>query len=210
MNTKKLIGMVIGVILFAALVAGATFAWLTFAVDVTNSTLTGSSRNFTFTYEEGTAIDELLPLSQTPARNSITAGKGYVTVSASKADETPRASSFKLILNVTSNDIGIDGLIRYAVCRSNTVTDCDNTVSTAIPTAGTDGGPFVAVGTITNTTGAQELYNDTTTFTSERAATGNYYIYFWIDASIITEANFSSAEGKTFAGNIYAEATQGE
>ena len=208
MNTKKLIGMVIGVILFAALIAGATFAWLSFTANITNATLTGSSRNFTFTYAEGTAISELLPLTQTPARNAITSGKGYVTVSASKAEHTPRASSFKLILNITTTEIGVTGLIRYAVCRNATASNCDNAASTTIPSTISD--DFVAIGTVNNTTGTQILYNDTQTFTNEGEATGNYYVYFWIDASLITSANLSSAEGKRFAGHIYAEATQGE
>lgn len=208
MNTKKIIGMVIGIILFAALIAGATFAWLTFTANITNANLTGSSRNFTFTYAQGTAISELLPLTQTPARNAITTGKGYITVAASKAANTPRASSFKLILNITETEIEVAGLIRYAVCLSSTAANCNNSVSTAIPS--TTSSTFVAVGTVNNTTGAQTLYTDTTTFTNVGAATGNYYIYFWIDASVINEDNLASAEGKSFAGHIYAEATQGE
>jgi len=209
MNTKKLIGMVIGIILFAALIAGATFAWLSFTANITNANLTGSSRNFTFTYAQGTAISELLPLTQTPARNAITSGKGYITVSATKTANTPRASSFKLILNITETEVGVPGLIRFAVCRHATASNCNNAVSTAIP-ATTPSGGFVAVGTVNNTTGTQILYNDTDTFKNAGAATGNYYIYFWIDASLITSANLSSAEGKKFAGHIYAEATQGE
>ena len=208
MNTKKLIGMVIGIILFAALIAGATFAWLSFTANITNANLTGSSRNFTFTYAQGTAISELLPLTQTPARNAITSGKGYITVSASKAANTPRASSFKLILNITETEVGVPGLIRFAVCRHATASNCNNTVSTAIPASAE--GNFVAVGTVNNTTGTQILYNDTDTFTSAGAATGNYYVYFWVDASVINEGNLASAEGKKFAGHIYAEATQGE
>lgn len=208
MNTKKLIGMVIGIILFAALIAGATFAWLSFTANITNANLTGSSRNFTFTYAQGTAISELLPLTQTPARNAITSSKGYITVSASKAANTPRASSFKLILNITETEVEVPGLIRFAVCRHATASNCNNTVSTAIPASAS--GNFVAVGTVNNTTGTQILYNDTDTFTSAGAATGNYYVYFWIDASVINEDNLASAEGKRFAGHIYAEATQGE
>lgn len=208
MNTKKLIGMVIGIILFAALIAGATFAWLSFTANITNANLTGSSRNFTFTYAQGTAISELLPLTQTPARNAITSSKGYITVSASKAANTPRASSFKLILNITETEVGVPGLIRFAVCRHATASNCNNSVSTAIPASAS--GNFVAVGTVNNTTGAQTLYDDTTTFTNAGAATGNYYVYFWIDASVINEDNLASAEGKKFAGHIYAEATQGE
>ena len=200
--------MVIGIILFAALIAGATFAWLSFTANITNANLTGSSRNFTFTYAQGTAISELIPLTQTPAKNATTSGKGYITVSASKAANTPRASSFKLILNITETEVGVPGLIRYAVCRNATASNCNNAVSTAIPASASEN--FVAVGTVNNTTGTQILYNDTDTFTSAGAATGNYYVYFWIDASVINEGNLASAEGKTFAGHIYAEATQGE
>lgn len=36
MDKKKLIGTIIGVTMFAALIAGATFAWLTFSATITN------------------------------------------------------------------------------------------------------------------------------------------------------------------------------
>lgn len=207
MNTKKLLGMIIGIVLFAALIAGATFAWLQFAANVTNPNANGTSRNFTFTYAQGTAITELLPLTQTPNRNSFTASKGYLTLAASKVANTPRASSFKIILNKTTNEVGVTGMIRFAVCRSATASNCNNASGT-IPNATNTN--FVAVGTVSNSTGSQVLYDDTSTFNGTTAATGNYYIYFWIDASVITEANQSSAEGKKFVGHVYAEATQGE
>ena len=59
MDKKKLIGTIIGVAMFAALIAGATFAFLSFTATVTNSTYNGTSMNFLVDYTKGTAITGL-------------------------------------------------------------------------------------------------------------------------------------------------------
>lgn len=209
MNTKKLIGMILGVTMFAALIAGATFAFLTLTATVTNNAYTNlASRNFTFSYTNGSAISEFILLTQTPARNSITATKGYLTLDISKSTNSAKASSFVINLHKTTWQPTVTGLVRYAVCRSDTASDCNNTVATTIPASAT--GNWVAVGTIDNSTGDQALYTDTTTFNVIGAKTAHYYIYFWIDASVINETNLSGADNKTIDGYVFAEATQGE
>ena len=50
MDKKKLIGTIIGVTMFAALIAGATFAWLTFNATITEGTYNAASMNFLVDY----------------------------------------------------------------------------------------------------------------------------------------------------------------
>ena len=45
MNQKKLIGTIIGVLFFAVLIAGATFAWFTFSVNVSNGNYNAATGN---------------------------------------------------------------------------------------------------------------------------------------------------------------------
>jgi len=211
MDKKKLIGMIIGITMFAALIAGATFAWLTFTANFSNNTINASTRNFTFSYTQGTAVSNLIWTTSAPARNIITTGNGYITLAATKTARTPEASSFKIILQKDTMEIAVAGLIKYAVCRSNTASDCNNSATSTIPTSVS--GNWVAVGTVTTATGAQTLYDDTTTFNvySETASvTGNYYVYFWLDSAVLTNSNMASAQGKKMVGYVYAEAVQGE
>ena len=61
MNKQKLIGTIIGVIFFVALIAGATFAWLTFNATVTNGAYNGTTQNFVINYTKGKDIDSVPP-----------------------------------------------------------------------------------------------------------------------------------------------------
>ena len=53
MDKKKIIGAIIGVTLFAVLIAGATYAWLSAAVDVNNGIYQASTGNFLIDYNGG-------------------------------------------------------------------------------------------------------------------------------------------------------------
>lgn len=224
MDKKKFIGTIVGVIFFVALIAGATFAWLTFNANVNNGNYAGSTLNFTYNYTTGNKVESINILSATPARNAITAGAGYVALTASKPDGTAKASKFDLILKKTDvklkdsnlEPINDSNVVRYAVCKSTTAANCNNSVSTAIPSTTND--TWVALGTITTGTGDQLLYSDkddpnTTninegSFSVEGAATAYYYIYFWVNGDAITSANQDKVIGKSFAGYIYATSEQ--
>lgn len=207
MNKQKLIGTIIGVIFFVALIAGATFAWLTFNATVTNGTYDGTSLNFTYTYAGGNAVSSITMLGATPARNSIKDTAGYIVLTASKAANTAKASSFNIKLHKTSSSITPESVIRYAVCKG-TAANCDNTVSTTIPSTTND--TFVAYGQLGTWDGSSDitLYSDTSTFAAEGAASATYYVYLWIDGSLITSENQSSIIGKAFSGYIHASSTQ--
>ena len=206
MDKKKFIGTIVGVIFFVALIAGATFAWLTFNASVTNGNYAGSTLNFTYNYTTGTDVTKINILTATPARNAITAGTGYVALTASKPAGSAKASKFDLILKKTTNEIGVSNVVKYAVCKSATATDCNNSASTAIPSATNT--TWVALGTISTGTTDQTLYSDTSSFAAEGAATANYYVYFWINGDAITTANQNNVVGKSFAGYIYAKSEQ--
>lgn len=206
MDKKKFIGTIVGVIFFVALIAGATFAWLTFNASVTNGNYAGSTLNFTYNYTTGTDVTKINILTATPARNAITAGTGYVALTASKPAGSAKASKFDLILKKTTNEIGVSNVVKYAVCKSATATDCNNSASTAIPSATNT--TWVALGTISTGTTDQTLYSDTTSFAAEGAATANYYVYFWINGDAIITGNQNQVVGKSFAGYIYATSQQ--
>ena len=116
MDKKKLIGLFIGVMMFAALIAGATFAGLTLEANTTNNVISGTSRDFTFAYKKGTDIANLIWTTSFPPRNVISEGNGYITIDVTKAEKIPEASSFKILLNKTTMEIGVANLIKYAVC----------------------------------------------------------------------------------------------
>ena len=206
MDKKKFIGTIVGVIFFVALIAGATFAWLTFNASVTNGNYAGSTLNFTYNYTTGTDVTKINILTATPARNAITAGTGYVALTASKPAGSAKASKFDLILKKTTNEIGVSNVVKYAVCKSATATDCNNSASTAIPSATNT--TWVALGTISTGTTDQTLYSDTSSFAAEGAATANYYVYFWINGDAIITGNQNQVVGKSFAGYIYAKSEQ--
>lgn len=206
MDKKKFIGTIVGVIFFVALIAGATFAWLTFNASVTNGNYAGSTLNFTYNYTTGTDVTKINILTATPARNAITAGTGYVALTASKPAGSAKASKFDLILKKTTNEIGVSNVVKYAVCKSATATDCNNSASTAIPSATNT--TWVALGTISTGTTDQTLYSDTTSFAAEGAATANYYVYFWVNGDAIITGNQNQVVGKSFAGYIYATSQQ--
>ena len=217
MNKQKLIGTIIGVIFFAALIAGATFAWLTFNATVTNGTYNGTSLNFTYTYEGGNAVNAISILGATPARNSITVenvnsttiNHGYIVLTASKATNTAGASSFNIKLHKTSSSISPESVIRYAVCKgTEDDANCKNSVSTAIPS--TTNTTFVAYGQLGTWDSNTDitLYSDTSTFANEGAASATYYVYLWIDGTLVTSTNQSSIIGQSFSGYIHASSTQ--
>ena len=206
LDKKKFIGTIVGVIFFVALIAGATFAWLTFNASVTNGNYAGSTLNFTYNYTTGTDVTKINILTATPARNAITAGTGYVALTASKPAGSAKASKFDLILKKTTNEIGVSNVVKYAVCKSATATDCNNSASTAIPSATNT--TWVALGTISTGTTDQTLYSDTSSFAAEGAATANYYVYFWVNSDAIITGNQNQVVGKSFAGYIYATSQQ--
>lgn len=180
MENKKLVGTIVGVVFFVALIAGATFAWLTFTINVTNNTISSGSMNFSVNYSNGNGSITDAPILATATPE--TASK--VTITANKvAGSAP--GNLTLYLNVSNteiNDLIKDGAINYAVCIG-TCTD----FSTA------------TTGTIT-TLDKKALLSNTPLQSSATA----YNVYFWLDGAIISDEHIN----QQFSGYISAEATQ--
>ncbi len=214
MDNKKLIGTIVGVIGFVALIAGATFAWLTTTVNVTNGTYNAKSKNFVITYAGANQISNPIMLAQantlkanmTTATSATVSDDAWAAVTASKTENDAAASSFKIKLAISDNTLTTNSIV-YAVCKS----DCPATAlisaintSATTPTA-TCGSGVAACGVIKGGSKTEvTLYNDTSTFNKETAANATYNIYVWYDGPTITDADV----GKKFAGYIYAEASQ--
>ena len=112
MSNKKLIGTIIGVIAFAALISGATFAWLTYAVNVTGGTYNGASTNFVVNYTKGTDISDV-PILTSP---TVSTARSLV-VSANKTS-TSVDGTLSIKLTTTSSDIlTTSGAIKYKACQ---------------------------------------------------------------------------------------------
>ena len=154
MSNKKLIGTIIGVIAFVALISGATFAWLTYAVNVTGGTYNGASTIFVVNYTKGTDISDV-PILTSP---TVSTARSLV-VSANKTS-TSVDGTLSIKLTTTSSDIlTTSGAIKYKACQG----ECADLTSN--------------VGTVT-ASGTVEIFSG-----ALQSSATSYYVYFWIDAA---------------------------
>lgn len=131
MNTKKLIGTILGVILFAALIAGATFAWLSGDVTINNTQILDAQiTNFVIDYKTGSHITKLPIVDSTKAKaGTVTATNGGtlsgaevpVTAIVIKRNGTattiPDGHAAIWLNTETDNQLTKDSVVRWAVCR---------------------------------------------------------------------------------------------
>ena len=212
MDTKKLLGTIIGVIMFALLIVGATFAWLTLAANITNGNYAVGTKNFIINYVGGSAISNTVQTSNattveiTTEANANATTDGWLAVTASKAATSAKASDFTIKLHVTSNTLTTKALT-YAVCKGACPTGVAlATVSGEIATCGTG---VASCGTIAGNQSNKDivLHTDNETFNVDGAVSETTYnIYIWLDSSTIVAADI----GKSFSGYIHASATQGD
>lgn len=212
MDKTKLIGTILGVIMFAALIVGATYAWLTISATVTNGNYTLSSKNFIIDYSGGSQISNTVMTSNatiasiTSETTAATETDGWLAVTASKTANSARASEFSIKLHVTSNTLTTSA-ITWALCKGS----CPTTVALATVSSGsaTCGTGVTACGTIAGGASNTDivLYTDTTTFNTDAAVDATTYnIYVWLDAETVVSADL----GKKFSGYVHASATQGD
>lgn len=186
MDKKKLIGTIIGVTMFAALIVGATYAWLSFTATVTNATANGTTLNYWVNYAKGTDLSEM-PILITPTTSTASS----VTVTAQRPQGSI-ADNITIYLTTTSNnDLTTSGAVKYVICEGA----CDANFS----------GNTINSVTATSTVA---IYNGTLpgTTTSSSNATVTYNIYFWLDAETITNDHL----GDTYSGYIHADSTQSQ
>lgn len=205
MDNKKLIGTIVGVIGFVALIAGATFAWLSVTATVNNQ-FVGGTKNFIINYGKGTDIgtstNKVLQL-RNPTKSQVTTGK--TTVTAAKTERDAPASHFILTLNLTTNTFVTDSVI-YAACKTSA---CPTTALATVAANGTiTCGTGVTCGKITHgSKTAINVYDDTTTFNTDAAVDSTSYdVYLWIDSVLLSNEDMNASA--SIAGNISASATQ--
>lgn len=192
MDKKKLIGTIIGVTLFAALIAGATFAWLTFDAEVTNGNYNTTTMDFVINYTKGTDIadgDDGVPILSAA---TSTDARG-LTVSAYRTATSAEGTLYIKMTSTSDNDLTTSGALNYAVCSgTSTAAACTGSL-----TSGSTG--VLNAGTVT-TLGETTMYQTDTIPTAQTY----YWIFFWLDSSTITNDHI----GDTFSGYIHASATQ--
>lgn len=212
MDKRKLIGTIIGVMMFALMIVGATYAWLTFSATVTNATANGTTLKYIVNYTKGNNITDI-PILSNPTTTTAT----QVTVKATRpvgsiADNitlkltTESATSLNLV-----NPKGSDGTpIRYVVCEGycgateNEVVNLSNIINS--PTTTKTGGTVIVEtndnGDVINRT--MSIYTGSIPGSSTQSGTVEYKIYFWLDASSLVDNHV----GKKYSGYIHAESVQ--
>lgn len=181
MDKKKLIGTIIGVAAFAALIAGATYAWASNAATITNGVYNLKSMNFLVNYSKGANINSVNAVA-TPTVSNTT----KITVTAGLAPNSA-PGTMNVYLNTSSsiNEILTGGFLKYSWCIGTCGT---NDFASHTGTVGTTAQTVIIPNTVLST--SQQQYN----------------IYLWIDETKDT----NSITGKSYAGHISAVATQTE
>ena len=188
MDKKKLIGTIIGVIMFAALIAGATFAWLTFTANVYNATYVSNTMNFLVDYTKGTAIVDIPIVKEgVPGVGGENDGSSYLIVKAKKHSGSPDGYVTIQLTTSSSTTLTTGGIINWAICKGA----CTTNFTAA-----------KATGTITEK-GTIDLWTDDTVLQTSDVS---YYVYFWIDASKLENSHLN----QTYQGYIHAYAEQKE
>lgn len=191
MDKRKLIGTIVGVTMFAALIAGATFAFLTFTANVTNGTYNGSSMNFLVDYTKGTDIGDV------PQLTTATASTAKSLVVKAAKHEGSTGGNVTIKLNTLSNNtITSSGVLNYAICRGQ----CSENFSNAATGTVTTGATLAEDGSVEEPAVISML---TEPLEEEPVS---YYVYFWLDSAKITSDHI----GKEYSGYISASAVQSE
>ena len=185
MDKKKLIGTIIGVAMFAALIAGATFAFLTFTATVTNATYNGTSMNFLVDYTKGTAITGLPQIVTATPSNTA-----HLVVNAKKHTNSVEGYLTVKLTTTSTGTITTGGLVNWVLCKG-ACTQSDFSDKKA-------SGTITATSTISLWTDTEKIQADPGT---------DYYVYFWIDASKINNSHLTEANN-TYSGYIHASAIQ--
>lgn len=212
MDKRKLIGTIIGVTMFAALIAGATFAWLTFNASVTNGTYDATAENFIITYSGGTNITSMLDVVNAPTVSNVTK---KIRVSAHRANNTSTGTLYLKLTTSSTGTLTTGSVVRYAVCSgTSSASGCTGNLA--------DGQTGVLATGSVNRTGAigKNVSNDSTCNTSDcyiyktttiSTSATYYYIYLWIDAATFShdpEHPENSHLNQSFSAYVHAKAVQ--
>ena len=197
MNKRKVIGTIIGVIVFGALVVGATFAWFSYGITFNNATYNFTSRNFSIVYNHGSDITGANIYGETPTINDFTGPTdGRVDITASTvANSLNGTMEIYLFINSSApSQILTSGAVEYAIVEEGS----NYTISTT-PYKGN-----IQTGTLTyieNQGYKKELATNLIVTSTPRI----YHVYIWIDGELIDE---TFPNETSFSGYIGATAVQ--
>lgn len=204
MERKKLIGTIIGVTMFALLIVGATYAWLSATIDVNNGTYQLSTRNFIIDYEGGGQIENAPIVATATVTPEALATANAKKVITAKLMANSIAGKLTLYLTTTKNNLLTQsGALNYAVCVS---TDCTTnfTKAAATGTIQVTAQNWVQDSTTKEYSYKKEIYVDSAALTTTAK---NYYVYFWLDGDKVTNAMLSGNNNE-YSGYIHASAEQ--
>lgn len=197
MDKRKIIGTIIGVLMFAMLIVGATFAWLTFNATVTNATVNGITLSYWVDYGKGEKIENIPILNM---GTKTTAAKATVTA---KRPEGSIADNIKLYLTSTSTGLTTtSGIVKYIVCVDNDDNyKCDEnftnrTIQSITATSTVEIYSGMLNGPEQDPETGQEITNEVT-----------YDIYFWIDSAMLSNEHLKDGH-KEYSGYIHADSNQ--
>ena len=181
MEKKKLIGTIIGVIAFIALIAGATFAWFTYSITLNKAGYNFTSSNFSIVYGHGTDITGIKMLSAEPSTITTGAANGEVTLSAKTTGTI--TGTMTVYLNVTAGSTIITKqALKYIMCVDTTTVSASCTKNTV-----TVNNNVATLGTV-----------------PVNSTLKNIHVMLWLDAAKVDQ----SLDGTSFSGYISASAEQ--
>jgi len=200
MDKKKLIGTIIGVAAFIALVAGATYAWSQAALNVTGTAYNGKTMNFIVNYTKGQNITAMPP---TLANSAGTSSSSTLTVKAYRTTNSApgKMTIYLRTINESWNTLLGNGVLTYGYCSSTSATTCSSFTGTGTITFddpnGSGSNKYQTGSNPVNRTAIVSNIDIPTTET-------NYNIYFWLDGA----KNQGQYKNQQYAGYIEAVATQ--
>ncbi len=201
-KNRKLIGTIIGVVFFAILVIGATFAWFTYTANVTNGAYNTKTLNFVVTYTNGSDVTKLPILSSDATSQDFDLAGGEARSGKAYRGNVEGTLFLKLHINDTpDNDTLVSsGCIRYIALYSafNVLVNPNDVLSN-----------FESIGVVNqsavNSNGDVIMYQGELQSRSQ-LNTPEYRIYLWLDGECVTNDYL----GLTFSGYIHASAIQSD
>lgn len=198
----KLIGMIIGVVSFIALIIGVTYAW--FIVKSSDINIGAKTGKFEILYNNDTGAGALINGTLYPSSMKENGLKTWVNISKTNESLSGNAT---LTLNITSLTTTTDASkLHYAVYTSGTCSNHLYTTPSTCESANQVWIPTVLVGSPGTLQGVTN--GSTITLASNLALTNTstiYYIYIWLDETAGSEYTGTSLSGYVSASAIQSD-----
>lgn len=196
MDKKKLIGTIIGVIAFGALIAGATFALLSYNIVLNNATYNFTSKNFSIVYNHGSDITGAKTYDETPTTADFTGptdGKVDITASTVANSLNGVMAIYIFINSSTPSQVLTSGAVKYAVIEDGS----SYTLSTTPYKGNLDSSSL----TVENEGYKKEIITNISVTSTPKT----YHVYIWVDGTLVDDTFPDEAQ---FSGYIGATAVQ--